>query len=54
MMRKDPIDRNVLENIDNAIILICNEMQGKRTDNVIALAKVLRDLTVARAILKNG
>lgn len=31
--------------------LICKEMNGRSTENVMILAKVLRDIMVARAIL---
>lgn len=41
----------MLEKLDEAINLICDEMGGRRTETVIALAEVLRDLVVARAIL---
>ena len=40
-----------LESIDKAIVLICEEMDGRNTDAVIALAKVLRDLVIVRAVL---
>lgn len=37
--------------LDNAMDLICKEMNGRSTENVMILAKVLRDIMVARAIL---
>lgn len=48
------MDPTTLEALDNAICLICKEMGGISTERVIALAKVLRDLAVARVILKDG
>lgn len=42
---------DTLKTLDKAIALICKEMEGRGQDTVIALAKVLRDLAVARAIL---
>lgn len=43
-----------LKKLDEAICLICDEMRGKRTERVIALAGILRDLVIARAILKDN
>lgn len=40
-----------LKSIDKAIALICEEMDGRNTKTVIALAKVLRDLVIVRAVL---
>lgn len=49
-MFKCHISNGALNGLDNAIELICKEMDGGSTWKVIALAKVLRDITVARAI----
>lgn len=45
------ISSGALDGLDNAIELLCKEMNTSSTVKVIALAKVLRDITVARAIL---
>ncbi len=45
------VSNETLNGIDNAIELICKEMNGRGTEKVIALAKVLRDIVVARAML---
>lgn len=50
-MFKCHISSGALEGLDNAIELMCKEMNGSSALKVIALAKVLRDITVARAIL---
>lgn len=47
------MEEPALKSLDKAICLICEEMEGKRTERVIALAGILRDLVVARAILKD-
>lgn len=44
----------VLKKLDEAICLICDEMSGRQTGRVIALAGILRDLVIARAILKDN
>lgn len=46
------VEESALKSLDKAICLICEEMDGRRTDKVIALAEILRDLVIARAILK--
>lgn len=45
------MEDSTLKNLDKAIDLICEEMDGRSIEKVTALAKVLRDLVVARAIL---
>ncbi len=45
------LSREAINGLDNAIELMCKEMNGRSTEKVIALAKVLRDIVVARAIL---
>lgn len=46
------MDESILKKLEQAICLICDEMSGRSTERVIALAGILRDLTIARAILK--
>lgn len=50
-MFKCNVSNEALNGMDNAIELICKEMNGCSTEKVIALAEVLRDIVVARAIL---
>lgn len=50
-MCKCNVSTEVLNSLDNAMDLICKEMNGRSTENVMILAKVLRDIVVARAIL---
>lgn len=45
------VSDKALEGIDNAIELIGEEMNRCNTKAMIALAKALRDIVVARAIL---
>lgn len=47
------MEKTTLEKLDGAICLICDEMSGRCTKKVIALAEILRDLVIARAILKD-
>lgn len=51
MRFKCHVSSEALKGIDNAIELISKEMNGHSTERTIALAKVLRDIVVARAIL---
>ncbi len=50
-MCKCNVSTEALNSLDNAMDLICKEMNGRSTENVMILAKVLRDIMVARAIL---
>ncbi len=51
MRFKCHVSSEALKGIDNAIEVIGKEMNGNCTEKTIALAKVLRDIVVARAIL---
>lgn len=47
------MSESTLKKLDAAIEQICDEMSGRNTEKVIALARILRDLVIARAILKD-
>lgn len=45
------ISEDTFRVLDSTIAILCREMEGRSLENIIALAEILRDLAVARAIL---